>query len=320
MPGPGHYATSVVRSLIHLALIGLSTAALLAVQQDREEGQFTIGVDVDLVVFNVAVTDSKGRPVYGLGQNDFRVYEDGRRETLTLFHSEDEPASIGLIIDNSGSMRNKHAEVVDSAVAFVGASNPDDDVFIVTFNERVSLDYPGFAPSTSDPERLRSTLLAIAPAGLTALYDAVTSGLDHLKTSARERKALVVLSDGGDNASRHTLSNVVQLAQKSSATIYTIGIYDADDMDQNPRVLRKLANLTGGQAYFPTAVKDLKRIWTDIAGTIRSQYTLGYISSNRRPDGAFRKVKVTASNKAGQSLRAQTREGYPGPVSTSIQR
>jgi VWFA-related protein len=283
------------------------------VQQGRDEGQYTIAVDVDLVVFNVTVTDRGGRHVPGLKLSDFRVYEEGRLQNIRLLRAEDVPASVGLIIDNSGSMRGKRAEVANDAFAFVGASNPEDETFVVNFNEKVYMGLPDSTRFTNDQDQLRSALLRTAPGGLTALYDALATGLEHLKTGTRERKALVVLSDGGDNASRRDLDDVLEIAQRSNATIYTIGIYDDSDADRNPRVLRKIAQLSGGRAYFPDSLNDLGQVWRDIAGGIRSQYTIGYFSSNLNRDGMFRKVKITASRNGGRGLRVTTRDGYFAP-------
>jgi VWFA-related protein len=264
------------------------------VQQGRDEGQYTIAVDVDLVIFNVTVTNSRGRHVSGLKRGDFQIYEENRLQDITLFNAEDVPASVGLIIDNSGSMHTKRADVAKAALAFAGSSNPQDEMFVVNFNEKVYQGLPREIQFTNDLDQIRSALLRTAPVGLTALYDALAVGIEHLKTGTRYRKALVVLSDGGDNASRHTLDDVLQIAQQSSATIYTIGIYDETDRDRNPRVLQKIARLSGGRAYFPDSVNDLEQVWRDIAGAIRSQYTIGYHSSNPNRDGIFRKVKIAA--------------------------
>jgi VWFA-related protein len=302
-----------VRSLILAALIGLSTGSLATAQQVRGEGQFTIAVDVDLVVFNVTVTDGKGRHISGLKPGDFHIYEENRLQDIKLFKAEDVSASVGLIIDNSGSMRERRADVAKAALEFVSASNPEDEVFVVNFNERVYFGLPPSIPFTNDLDRLRDALRT-APAGLTALYDALAAGLEHLKAGTRDRKALVVLSDGGDNASHRSLDDVLQIAKRSSATIYTIGIYDDSDPDRNPGVLRKIAALSGGHAYFPNSPNDLEQVWRDIAGGIRSQYTIGYHSSNPNRDGMFRRVKITASRNGGRGLRVTTRDGYLGPA------
>jgi VWFA-related protein len=270
-------------------------------------------VDVDLVVFNVTVTDSKGRHVSGLRAGDFHIYEENRLQDIKLFSAEDVPASVGLIIDNSGSMRDRRADVAKAALAFASASNPEDEMFVVNFNEKVYLGLPPSIRFTNDLDQIRSALLQTAPAGLTAVYDALALGIEHLKGGTRDRKALVVLSDGGDNASRRGLDDVLQIAQRSSATIYTIGIYDDTDLDRNPRVLRKIAQLSGGRAYFPDSINDLEQVWRDIAGGIRSQYTIGYFSSNPNRDGMFRKVKITVSRNGGRDLRVTTRDGYLAP-------
>jgi VWFA-related protein len=296
-----------MRSLALFTLIS-ALAGSVPAQQSRDGEQYTIAVDVDLVVFNVTVTDSKGRQVSGLKAEDLQIFEEGRLQEVKLFRAEDTPASVGLIIDNSGSMREKRADVAKAALDFVTASNPEDEMFVVNFNEKVYFGLPNSMGFTNDVHLLRAALTT-APGGLTALYDALAAGIEHLKTCARDRKALVVLSDGGDNASHRTLDEVLQIAQRSSATIYTIGIYDDNDSDRNPRVLRKIAQLTGGRAYFPESLDDMQRVWRDIAGGIRSQYTIGYFSSNPTRDGGFRKVTIAATRKGGK-LRVTTREGY----------
>ena len=197
--------------------------------------------------------------------------------------------------------------------------NSEDELFVVTFNEKVSLGLPPSIPFTNDLNQIRSAL-RISPDGMTALYDALAVGIEHLKTGTKDRKALVVLSDGADNASRRRLDDVLQIAQRSSATIYTIGIYDDQYSDRNPRVLRRIAELTGGRSYFPASSNDLERVWRDIAGEIRSQYTIGYHSSNPNRDGVFRKVEITATRNGSRNLRVTTRDGYFAPGDRSIAR
>jgi Ca-activated chloride channel family protein len=303
-----------VRSLILFAFISLSATTLVVAHQGRDEGQYTIAVDVDLVVFNVTVTDGKGRHVSGLKAGDFHIYEENHLQDIALFNAENVPASVGLVIDNSGSMGAKRAAIAKAALAFASASNSEDEMFVVNFNENVYLSLPAPIPFTNDIEQIRSALLRTPPVGLTALYDALALGIEHLKIGTRYRKALLVLSDGGDNASRRPLDEVLQIAQRSSATIYTICIYDESDRDRNPRVLRKIAGLSGGRAYFPGSLNDLEQVWRDIARAIRSQYTIGYHSSNPSREGGFRKVKITASRNGGQGLRVTTRDGYFAPA------
>jgi Ca-activated chloride channel homolog len=297
---------------LSLGLFVMAAPVPVPAVQGRDGGPYTIAVDVDLVVFNVTVTDGRGRQVSGLRASDFVVREQNRPQNITFFAAEDGPASIGLIIDNSGSMLDKRVDVVNAALAFTGASNPEDETFVVNFNENVSLALPPSIPFTSDRNEIRTALLKTRPTGMTALYDALAAGIAHLQSSSRDHKALVVLSDGGDNASRLSLDQVLELSQRSRATIYTIGIYDEADQDRNPRVLRRLADSSGGRAYFPSSIRNMDRVWQEIAGQIRSQYTIGYHSTNLNRDGKYRKVKISASRNR-QGLRVTTRDGYFAP-------
>src|SRR5215471_5341047 len=272
--------------------------------------QFTISVDIDLAVFNITVLGDDRRPFTGLTGDNFRVYEDGREEKIKLFQPEDTPATVGLLIDNSGSMRNKQNDVVAAANAFVEASHPDDEMFIVNFNHLPWFALrPGLA-FTSDRAEIRTPLNYFRNEGTTALYDAVELALKHLKEGGRQRKALVILSDGGDNASHIKLDDALKIAEQSSATIYSIGIYDPVQKDRNPGVLRRIAKVTGGESYFPSTLEDLRTVWPRIADAIRGQYTIGYVSTNQNRDGTFRKVKIVAVGKRGKMLDVRTRPGY----------
>jgi len=272
--------------------------------------QFTISVDVDVALFNLTVLDDHGKTVTGLTAENFRIYEDGREQKVKIFQPEDSPATVGLVIDNSGSMGNKRSEVVTAALAFVNASHPDDEIFVVDFNHQAWLALPESLPFTGDPTQLRQALLATRVEGTTALYDALSLALDHLKRGTLQRKALVLISDGADNASTTNFDTVQRMAEQSSATIYCVGIYDPYDRDKNPGVLKKLAKLTGGEAFFPHQPSDLRAIWPKIAGSIRGQYTIGYLSDNNTHDGIYRKVKITAVDKRGKPLEVRTRSGY----------
>src|SRR5439155_9366113 len=272
--------------------------------------QFTISVDVDVALFNLTVRDDKGKTVTGLTADNFRIYEDGREQKVKIFQPEDSPATVGLVIDNSGSMANKRSDVVTAALAFVNSSHPDDEIFIVDFNHEAWLALPEGIPFTGDPAELRKALLATRVEGTTALYDALHLALDHLKGGTLQRKAVVLISDGADNASTTNLDTVQHMAEQSSATIYCVGIYDPFERDRNPGVLKKLAKLTGGESFFPHQASDLRDIWPKIAGSIRGQYTIGYLSDNNSRDGAYRKVKITALDKRGKTLEVRTRSGY----------
>jgi VWFA-related protein len=210
-------------------------------------------------------------------------------------------------------MSNKRRDVIAAALAFINASQRDDEMFIVNFNRKAWLGLPASMPFTNNVPELRATLAETRTEGTTALYDALELSLNHLKEGMHQRKALVLLSDGGDNASVLKLEDVLHMAQQSSATIYCIGIYDPFAKDKNPGVLKKIAKVTGGETYFPSNPSDLQDIWRHIAGSIRAQYTIAYISSNGARDGSYRSVKITASGKRSKSLEVRSRTGYYAP-------
>ena len=214
----------------------------IAFGQNPPSNDYKVTVDVDLVVFNVTVLDSKGRLVSGLTKDDFRVVESGQTQELQFVRPEDTPATVGLVIDNSGSMRRKRAEVTEAALAFVEASNPHDEIFVVNFNERVFMGLPPSLPFTSEAEQLRAALTTSRAEGKTALYDAVAVALKHLDKGTQQRKALVVLSDGGDNASGESEaavlpwpSNRTPLFRRSISTIRTIKIRIPKSLRNRPR-------------------------------------------------------------------------------------
>ena len=271
---------------------------------------YTLKVDVDLALFNVTVMDKKDRRVSGLGPENFRIYEEGQLQTINFFRAEDSPATIGLVIDNSGSMSTRREMVIAAASAFAEASNPQDELFLVNFNERVSMGLPESTQFSSTNEEFRNALLSIRTSGRTALYDALSAALKHLNRGRHQRKALVVLSDGGDNASTLRLSAALEEIQQTSAMVYTVGIYDPGDKDKNPGVLRKIAKASGAEAYFPEHPSELPEIWAKIANGIRSQYTLGFTSSRTARRDEYRRVTVVATGRDGKTLRVRTRDGY----------
>jgi VWFA-related protein len=286
-----------------------ASAGAQAPIEDRDELPYRISLNVDLVVLPVTVRDRKGVFASGLGEPDFQVYEDGIRQSIRLFRHEDIPVTVGLVVDHSASMKNKLPEVAAAARTFVRASNRDDQMFVVNFNEKVSVGLPATVPFSDRAEDLEAAIGKIPAAGQTALYDAIGEGLDRLKTGERERKALIVISDGGDNASLLNLSRVLKKAGESNAVVYTIGIFDADDEDRNPDVLRRLARATGGEAFFPGQLDEVVAICERIASDIRHQYTIGYVSANTAKVGGYRAVRVVAQA-AGRDLVVHTRAGY----------
>jgi len=282
------------------------------------QGDYKISVNVELVVLPVTVTDRTGDFVPGLHATNFRVFEAGRPQEITLFDSEDVPVTVGFVVDNSGSMRSKRPGVVVASLAFVKSSNPLDQMFVVNFNQKVSLGLPQSIPFTSDLQQLRAALTKIPPTGNTALYDAIAVGLQHLKAGTRDRKALIVVTDGGDNASDLKFRDLLKMAEGSNAIIYTIGLLDERYSDENPRVLQELAKATGGEAYFPTSTTEVQEVSGRIAKDIRQQYTIGYVPANSVADGKFRAIRVTAKAQGVGKLRVRTRAGYLPPTESPL--
>jgi Ca-activated chloride channel homolog len=295
-----------------MARIGQATLAVLLVLPvlPQTPEQFRISVSVDLVVLHATVHDRKGQAIAGLTEHDFEVYEDGVRQPLRLFRHDDTPVTVGLVVDHSGSMRSKLTDVVTAAKAFVNASSAQDQMFVVNFNEKSSMGLPGSVPFTNGVDQLTRAIANAPASGQTALYDAAAEAFRHLEKGGPEKKALILISDGGDNASRHTLAEVLRMAQESSALVYAIGIFDASDEDRNPVVLRKLARISGGEAYFPEQPREIQGICERIAREIRSQYTLGYVAGAAGRPGAFRNVKATAVSAGYGKLSVRTRAGY----------
>ena len=282
--------------------------------QNPYDDQYTIRENVDFVVLHPTVQDRRGNPVSGLGKDDFQVYEDGVLQQIKYFSHEDIPVTVGLVVDNSGSMGPKRPEVIAFALAFARSSNPEDQMFAVTFNENVSFGLPASTPFTDKADHLEIALSRIAADGMTALYDAVAAGLEHLKKGNRDKKVLIVVSDGGDNASKLKLAQIMTLAGQSDAIIYAVGVFDENDPDRNPRVLRRLARATGGEAFLPGSVREVVPISQQIARDIRNQYTVAYVSANKKQDGTYRGIQVKAGLPGRGRLSVRARAGYYAPV------
>jgi Ca-activated chloride channel homolog len=238
------------------------------------------------------------------------VFEDGRTQPIRLFRHEDTPVTVGLLIDHSGSMREKLEEVTAGARAFVRSSNSRDQMFVVNFNETVSQGLPQGLRFSDSVEQLGAAVWGRPAVGTTALYDAIVEGLTRLREGSRDKKVLIVISDGGDNASKAPLDRVIKMAEQSNAMVYTIGIFDPDDPDGKPGVLRRLAHETGGQAFFPSEITETVEICERIARDIRDQYTIGYSSTSEKRDGTYHKIRLTARSKTGGKLAVRTRAGY----------
>jgi VWFA-related protein len=287
-------------------------------KQPVQENQFEIKTSVNEVLVHVTVRDRAGNLVGQLNKDNFRIYEDGIPQQIDYFSHEDLPVTVGLVVDNSGSMKPKRPEVNTSTLAFVRSSNPQDEMFVVNFNDGVSFGLPRNMPFTDKQDQLKWALSSTEATGRTALYDAISDAVAHLKKGSQDKKALIVVSDGGDNASKHSLSETMMLAVKSDAMIYTIGIFDVDDLDRNPHVLKELAKATGGDAFFPESTKEVLEICQRIALEIRSQYTITYVSSNKKQDGSHRGIKVKVQAPDHGHLTVRARSGYYAPLNAVL--
>jgi Ca-activated chloride channel homolog len=307
------FSRSLAGFLLLITLSSLTRAQEPAPPATRSSDEYTIKVDVDMVVLRATALDRKNLPVSGLGKDDFRVYEDGVPQPIKYFTHEDIPVTVGLVVDNSGSMKAKRQDVIAAALAFARSSNPQDQMFVVNFNEKVSFGLPANTAFTDQPAQLQVALSRVAADGETALYDAVAVALEHLKKGDRDKKVLIVVSDGGDNASKHKLPEIMAMAGQPGVIIYTIGIFDDQDADRNPAVLKRLALATGGEAFLPESLADVTPICERIARDIRNQYTIAYVPTNKKRDGTYRVIQVKAIAPVGRRLSVRTRPGYFAP-------
>lgn len=294
-------------------------AAPAAPPQEAPADAYKIKTAVNLVVLHASVLNDRSAFVPGLKEENFRVFEDKVEQKLSVFKQEDVPVSFGLVVDNSGSMRAKRPQVNAAAMTFVKTSNPQDEGFVVNFNDDYYLDTEH--DFTSDLAEMKTALERIDARGSTALFDAVIGSLDHLKKGTRDKKVILVVTDGEDNASRHTLEQTVEQAQRNNALIYAVGVFSDDDIKHDHRAMKRartalsqLANATGGLAFFPESVDDTEAICTQIARDLRNQYTLAYYPTNAARDGSFRTVAVDIIPPRGAGkLSVRTRSGYYAP-------
>jgi Ca-activated chloride channel family protein len=272
--------------------------------------QARITATANLVLLPVNVTDAHGTAVEGLKLEDFSVYEDGQAQHLTVFNEADTPVTVGLVVDHSRSMGPKLSEVAAAVSSFAHSSNSQDEMFVVDFNDDVSIELMGGKSFSNDPAELGKALTAVSARGRTALYDALSDGLNHLQYGRWTKKALVVVSDGGDNASQLTYSQVLAQARQSQASIYAIVLFSPDDADENPRLLLRVCKETGGTAYFPSQGQSVADVSREIARDLREQYTLGYIPQNLERREAFRNIEVKVSAPGHGKVHVRARRGY----------
>src|SRR5689334_1026900 len=275
----------------------------------KSDGQYVFRSQVNEVILPVIVTDTRRHIVTNLQQTNFQVYEDGQPQTIVRFSREDVPVSIGIVVDNSGSMRTKRAAVTKAVLNLIQASNPQDEVFVVNFNDDTYLDQD----FTNQIPPLREALDRVDSRGGTALYDAVIASADHLaKGAKKEKKVLLVVTDGVDNESRESLESAIRKVQDDNGpTIYTIGILgDEPGIKRAKRALQSLSDQTGGVAFFPKDLAEVDEISQEVARDIRNQYSITYKPTNPRSNGGYRKVHVEAHANGYHDLQVRTRDGY----------
>jgi VWFA-related protein len=302
------------RSLFFPLVAAVLLAPLLvSAQQSKppqapDDGDATFSSDTRLVPLNVTVTDKGGHLVTNLPKTAFQVFENGVAQQIKLFKREDVPVSLGLIIDNSGSMREKRTGVESAALALVKDSNAQDEVFVVNFNDEIYIDQD----FTGDVSLMEKGLTKIDSRGGTAMRDALWRSVEHLKEGAkRDKKVILVVTDGNDNASITTLESLTRLAQQDDVLIYAIGLLTDEEKREAKkarRALELLAESTGGQVFYPKDVSEVERIAHQVAHDLRNQFTIAYTPSNTALDGTYRQIKVTVKG-AGNPV-ARTRSGY----------
>jgi len=262
----------------------------------------------ELVVLPVAVTDKSGRLITDVPRESFAVYDEGRPQQIRAFSNEDIPVSIALVIDDSGSMGQKLGEVIAASLSFAKWSHPEDELFVIEFNDDVRSALAGRSIAAADLPELERALHSLRPEGQTALYDAVTDALARLDGSSHARRVLVLVSDGGDNASKAGLTEVLERAKRSNVTMYTIGLFDEATSDINPDALKRLAETTGGQRFLPKSPGPLMVACEQIAHEIRNSYTVGY--EPPEADGRFHRLRVELTDPRYRGLKVRTRPGY----------
>lgn len=311
-----------VRALLLAGILGCSGT----VSGQEPEAKPNFSTESELVVLHVAVKDRKGGYVGGLGRESFRVLEDRRPQEISFFNSQDAPVTVGLLIDSSGSMAPNRNLVIAASMAFTKAMNPEDEFFVLGFNEHIHTPLPDAKPFTSSEPVLRVALVqAIKARGQTAIYNAVNAGLDYVQRGGFERQVLVVVSDGGDNASAVTRAQVLANAQASNAVIYTIALVDPMDPDADPGFLRQLSESTGGVAFRPKNADEIEEILQRVARDIRNMYTIGYVPGDMRSAAggrkdALRRVAVDVRLPTGQKLEVRTRRAYLAGVQEAQER
>lgn len=295
-------------NLLHLTLLLTALISMAPLQ----ESVFKLNVDVDLVEVHVSVTDEQDHPIGNLKKENFRVSEDRVPQEIAVFKHEDLPVSLGLVIDNSRSIEPRKQRLDAAALSFVRKSNPEDETFIVHFDDDSRLERD-FTANIAD---LESTLAGVKPFGQTAIYDALILALDHMDYARHTKKAILLMTDGVDNVSQHTLSEAIDATKRAHVAVYTVGLLSASGGRRAEDSLLQIAEASGGRAFFPENVEQAQSVMERVARDLREQYTLGYFPTNPSRDGAWRSVRVDVNPPAGfppkGKLNANYRRGYYG--------
>ncbi|MEP7306468.1 MAG: VWA domain-containing protein [Acidobacteriota bacterium] len=323
MPRPLTCSPLMALATVMIAVLPLRPANILAGQvvptsgiQPPPEPVFT--TKSDLVVINLSVKDRKGGYVSDLSVDAFAVFENKQPQPISFFVSQDAPVTVGLLLDSSGSMSANRELLISAAASFAATSNPEDEIFALAFNDTVTPVLPKGAPFTADPDILRRAVsVATETHGRTALYDALAAGLDYLARGTRERKVLIVVSDGGDNASRTTAQEIWKQTQASNVVVYTVALLDDVERESNPKALKRIADATGGEAFRPRSIRDVADVLRHIAADIRHAYTIGYVPTNAEHDGTFRNLRVVVRAPDRRAITVRTRSGYVAGTSAS---
>jgi Ca-activated chloride channel homolog len=291
-----------------MGVILLASFALAQAPPATQDDTPLYRADARLVLLHASVVDKNGKLLTNIPQSAFKVFEDGVEQPLRLFRREDVPVSMGIIVDNSGSMTSKRAKVAAAALELVKQSNPDDEVFIVNFNDDAHFDQP----LTNDLKKLQAALARMEARGGTAMRDALSKSIDYVKRNGKkDKKVLVVVTDGNDNSSDISLEQLLRQAHNSEVLIYSVGLLNEEEAREArsaKRALKSLADASGGMDYYPKSLSDVQEITPRVAHEIRNQYILGYTSSNQALDGTFRQVRVTVTGFGRPTVR--TRNGY----------
>jgi len=297
-------------------LIAGAFCAIALLTTDRPAAQDPAPVfraESDLVVIHVNVFDRRSDAVPNLPQSAFHVLEDGKPQTITFFSNEDVPVAVGLLIDHSGSMITRRDMVLAGTRAFAESSHDEDQLFTIVFNEEVRFGLPPTVAFTRNRPQVQASLTQFPAGGMTALHDAVVAGLEHLQEASHQKRVLVVLTDGDDNASQHSDDDMLERARRSDALIYVVSTAELGSNIGNPRLLKKLAEVSGGVSYRPKNEAEVVEAFTAIAENIRRGYSIGYVPTNTVRDGRLRRVKVTVNAPGFKNLNVNARDGYLAP-------